>query len=94
MAYGTLPIVRETGGLRDTVIPYNEFTGEGNGFSFTNYNAHDMLHVIEYAVTQYRNKETWRNLMKNAMRTKYDWNTQSEEYLKLYREISEGSIDQ
>ncbi len=94
MAYGTLPIVRETGGLRDTVIPYNEFTGEGNGFSFTNYNAHDMLHVIEYAVTQYQNKETWRNLMKNAMRAKYDWNTQSEEYLKLYREISEGSIDQ
>ena len=89
MAYGTLPLVRETGGLRDTVIPYNEFTGEGNGFSFTNYNAHDMLHVIEYAVSQYKNKEVWQRLMKNAMCAKYDWNTQSEQYLKLYREVSE-----
>ncbi|HBV53291.1 MAG TPA: glycogen synthase GlgA [Clostridiales bacterium] len=89
MAYGTLPIVRETGGLRDTVTAYNEFTGEGNGFSFTNYNAHDMLHVIEYAVAQYKNREAWQKLVKNAMNAKYDWNTQSAKYLKLYRELSE-----
>ena len=50
LRYGTVPIVRETGGLRDTVLSYNEFTGEGNGFSFFNYNAHDMLHVIERAL--------------------------------------------
>ena len=89
MAYGTLPVVRETGGLRDTVTAYNEFTGEGNGFSFTNYNAHDMLHVIEYAVAQYKNREAWQKLVKNAMNAKHDWNTQSAKYLKLYRELSE-----
>ena len=49
MRYGTLPLVRETGGLKDTVQPYNQFTGEGTGFSFANYNAHEMLHVIEEA---------------------------------------------
>ena len=89
MAYGTLPLVRETGGLKDTVMPYNEFTGEGNGFSFTNYNAHDMLNVIEYAVSQYQDKEVWKNLIKNAMASRVDWKTQAEQYLKLYRETVE-----
>lgn len=89
MAYGTLPLVRETGGLSDTVIPYNEFTGDGNGFSFTNYNAHDMLNVIEYAVSCYQDKKTWTKLVKNAMRTKYEWKTQADEYLKIYNEILE-----
>ena len=89
MAYGTLPLVRETGGLSDTVIPYNEFTGDGNGFSFTNYNAHDMLNVIEYAVSCYQDKKTWTKLVKNAMRTKFEWKTQADEYLKIYNEIVE-----
>ncbi len=90
MSYGTLPLVRETGGLKDTVKPYNEFTGDGNGFSFTNYNAHDMLHVIEYAVSLYKNKEIWRRLMKNAMRSGFDWDTQADKYLKMYSEITEA----
>ena len=90
MSYGTLPIVRETGGLSDTVIPYNEFTGEGNGFSFTNYNAHDMLNVIEYAVDCFKDKKNWAKLVKNAMRTKFEWKTQAEEYLKIYNEILEA----
>lgn len=89
MAYGTLPLVRETGGLSDTVIPYNEFTGDGNGFSFTNYNAHDMLNVIEYAVSCYQDRKTWTKLVKNAMRTKFEWKTQADEYLKIYNEIVE-----
>ena len=89
MAYGTLPLVRETGGLSDTVIPYNEFTGDGNGFSFTNYNAHDMLNVIEYAVSCYQDKKTWTKLVKNAMRSKFEWKTQADEYLKIYNEIVE-----
>ena len=50
LRYGSIPIVRETGGLKDTVTPYNEYTGEGNGFSFTNYNADDLYNVIEYAI--------------------------------------------
>ena len=90
MSYGTLPIVRETGGLSDTVIPYNEFTGEGNGFSFTNYNAHDMLNVMEYAVNCFKDKKNWAKLVKNAMRTKFEWKTQAEEYLKIYNEILEA----
>ena len=89
MAYGTLPVVRETGGLKDSVIPYNEFTGEGNGFSFTHYNAHDMLNVIEYAVSCYKDKNTWNSIVKNAMQTRFDWATQGEEYIKIYNEILE-----
>ena len=57
MRYGTIPIVRETGGLRDTVLSYNEFSGEGNGFTFFNYNAHDMLHVIERSVGYFKNRK-------------------------------------
>lgn len=89
MSYGTLPLVRETGGLSDTVVPFNEFTGEGNGFSFANYNAHDMLNVIEYAVNCYQDKKMWTKLVKNAMRTKFDWKTQADEYLKIYSELLE-----
>ena len=56
LRYGTLPIVRATGGLKDTVVPYNEYTDEGNGFSFENYNAHDMLHTVRYALNIYQNR--------------------------------------
>ena len=56
LRYGTLPIVRATGGLKDTVVPYNEYTDEGNGFSFENYNAHDMLHTVRYALNIYQKK--------------------------------------
>ena len=84
MRYGTLPIVRETGGLKDTVQPYNEFTGEGNGFSFSNFNAHEMLGIIRYALNQYENPPVWQKLVQNAMRTKNDWDTRAKEYLKLY----------
>ena len=60
LRYGTVPIVRETGGLRDTVLSYNKFTDEGNGFTFFNYNAHDMLHTVRRAVHYYRhNREVW-----------------------------------
>ncbi|MDO4720141.1 MAG: glycogen synthase GlgA [Peptostreptococcaceae bacterium] len=89
LKYGTLPIVRETGGLRDTVIPYNQATGEGNGFSFTNYNAHDMLHVIEYALSVYEDKGVWKNLMLQAMNRDFSWNKSAKEYLKRYRELME-----
>ena len=87
MAYGTVPVVRETGGLRDTVIAYNEYTGEGNGFSFTNFNAHEMLHTLEYAISTYENKEAWDGIVSQAMKTKFDWPTQSKRYIALYKEI-------
>lgn len=87
MSCGTLPLVRETGGLRDTVIPYNEFTGEGNGFSFKNYNKDDMLNVIKYAVYCYQDKKKRNKIIRNALNTKFDRNRQAEEYLRVYSEI-------
>ena len=90
MRYGTVPIVRETGGLRDTVLSYNEFTQEGNGFTFFNYNAHDMLHTIERAVDFYaHHQEIWKELQMRGMKGDYSWNHSAEEYLKLYRSMFE-----
>ncbi|MED1201639.1 glycogen synthase GlgA [Heyndrickxia acidicola] len=86
--YGTIPIVRETGGLRDTVKPFNEFTNEGNGFSFTNYNAHDMLYTIERAVWFYRfQPNKWNMLVEKALQLDFSWNQSSKEYKKLYEKL-------
>ena len=82
--YGAVPIVRETGGLVDTIRPYNEFTGEGNGFSFTNYNAHDMMTVIKYALNIYGQKQKWNVLRRRAMNTDFSWRASAEKYLALY----------
>lgn len=89
MRYGTLPVVRETGGLRDTVLSYNEITGAGNGFTFLNYNAHDMLHVVERAVDCYRNHpDVWKRLMERAMRGEYGWDQSAQHYVDLYKELT------
>lgn len=86
LRYGTLPIVRETGGLRDTVLSYNEYTGEGNGFSFFNYNAHDMLNTIERAMHYYNEeKETWAMLQQRGMSGDYSWTNSAGKYLELYK---------
>ena len=85
MRYGTLPIVRETGGLKDTVKPYNQYTGEGNGFSFANYNAHEMKATVERAVNIYRYEpEVWTGLMRNAMSEDFSFARSAEEYARLY----------
>ena len=85
MRYGTLPIVRETGGLKDTVVPYNEYENTGDGFSFANYNAHDMLHVIKYALDVFENhKDRWQEMMQRAMRHDFSWKASAKEYEKLY----------
>ena len=68
MRYGSLPIVRETGGLKDTVIPYDYTTGKGTGFTFYSYNAHDLFNAVERAVGLYRDyKEDWQKIVNNAM---------------------------
>ena len=86
LRYGTVPIVRETGGLRDTVLSYNEYTDEGNGFSFFNYNAHDMLHTIERACDYYHNeKDIWKKLMTRGMTGDYSWTHSAKAYLNLYQ---------
>ena len=88
MRYGSVPIVRETGGLRDTVLSYNEFNGEGNGFTFFNYNAHDMLHTIERASDYYRNQpDVWKTLQKRGMEGDYSWNHSAKDYVRLYESL-------
>ena len=84
MAYGTLPIVRETGGLKDTVQPYNEYTGEGTGFSFSRYDSDDMAGAIHYALTTYYNKPVMTQLIKNAMSIDSSCENWAYEYGKLY----------
>ena len=90
MRYGSIPLVRETGGLKDTVIPYNKYTGEGNGFSFANYNAHEMYYCIKSAIDIYKeDKNTWNNIVRSAMNTDNSWKKSAKEYLRAYQEIVE-----
>ncbi len=88
MHYGTLPIVREVGGLKDSVKPYNQYTGEGTGFSFANYNAHEMLYKIKDAITlYYDNKEAWKKLQEQAMSEDFSWNNAAERYIEMYERL-------
>ena len=88
LLYGTVPVVRETGGLRDTVLSYNEYTGAGNGFSFFNYNAHDMLNTIKRALHFYRDKpDVWQMLMQRGMNGDYSWKHSAEMYVSLYQSM-------
>ena len=89
LRYGALPIVRETGGLKDTVHPYNKETGEGNGFSFANYNAHEMLNVIKDALSIYQDKCIWNQLVKNALKSNNSWEKSAKEYHILYKNLIE-----
>jgi starch synthase len=88
LRYGALPLVRETGGLKDTIVSYNEINGEGNGFSFTNYNAHDFLYTIRRAHKLYKKKKIWTRIMEDAFNSNYSWDSSAQEYLKLYRELT------
>lgn len=88
LKYGTVPIVREVGGLKDTIIPYDKITKEGNGFSFKNFNAHELLFTIKDALNIYNNeKDNWKQLIENGMKSKYDWESSSLEYIELYKGI-------
>ena len=88
MRYGTLPIVRETGGLKDTVIPFNQYTGTGNGFSFMNINAHELLFTARYACDVYRHMpEAWQGLVQSAMTSDFSWDRSAAEYIKLYQSL-------
>ncbi|RIA77838.1 starch synthase [Anaeroplasma bactoclasticum] len=90
MRYGTLPLVRETGGLKDTVIPYNHFNGAGTGFSFTNYDAGALKEVMYLAIDTYNNhKDDWKKLIKQAMEMDFSWNASALVYMDLYRKLSQ-----
>lgn len=88
MRYGTLPVVRETGGLRDTVIPYNQFTGSGTGFSFSNINADEMADVVLLAADVFWNhKEAWTQLQEQAMSSNFTWHRAANDYLDIYHSL-------
>ena len=88
LRYGTLPIVRETGGLKDTVEPYNEFEKTGTGFSFSNYNAHEMLNTVRYAERIYYDKKRdWNKMIERAMTQDFSWMNSARQYEDLYRSL-------
>ncbi len=85
LRYGTVPIVRETGGLKDTVEPYNEYEGRGTGFSFRNYNAHEMLNTIRYAEGIYTHKKReWNKIIERGMRADFSWEQSAHKYSDMY----------
>lgn len=91
MRYGTIPIVRETGGLRDSVKPYNRFEDTGTGFSFLNYNAHELLDTVRRAVDLYRDAPAlWARLAARAMAEDFSWNERARDYEKLYAQLTAG----
>lgn len=87
LRYGTIPMVRETGGLKDTVEPYNEYDESGVGFSFANYNAHEMLNMIRYAESIFKQKERWHKLMERGMKRDYSWKASAKEYVAMYDQL-------
>ncbi len=87
MRYGAIPVARATGGLVDTVIPYDKATQQGNGYLFADYNAHDMMYTIKKALTLFRDFNSWKLLMQNAMSTDYSWARSAKEYKALYERL-------
>lgn len=88
LRFGTLPIVRETGGLKDTVEAYNEYEKTGTGFSFTNYNAHEMMNTVRYAEQIYYDKKRdWNKMIERAMEADFSWESSAKQYEELYRNI-------
>lgn len=87
LRYGTIPIVREIGGLKETVESYNDHQHTGNGFSFTNYNAHDMLYTIDRALRFYKDKEHFTTLIENAMSSDFSWEKSAYKYIDLYENL-------
>jgi starch synthase len=85
LKYGTVPIVRETGGLKDTIQPFNEYENTGNGFSFSNYNGDDMLNVINYAKKIYfENKRAWNKIVERGMHQDFSWKNSAKRYEDVY----------
>ncbi len=95
MRYGALPVVRETGGLKDSVQPYNRYTGEGNGFSFANFNAHELLFTLKDAIAVYDNdRPAWDKLVQQAMETDFSWAASAKQYLNLFYNLCGREIPQ
>ncbi len=90
LRYGTVPVVRETGGLRDSIQPYNKYTDEGTGFSFANFNAHEMLFTLERAVDYFHDHKLWQRLQRRGMAMDFGWDASARRYLALYEDMLKG----
>ncbi|MGH4123059.1 MAG: glycogen synthase GlgA [Clostridium sp.] len=89
LKYGSIPIVRETGGLKDTITPYNKYTGNGNGFSFENYSSDELMDAITRALDLYKDKDSWNKLVNNAMNSNNSWENSAKNYIDLYSDLLE-----
>lgn len=87
LRYGSVPVVRETGGLKDTIIPYNKYTGEGNGFSFRNYNSIELYDCLQKAIAYYQDEKVWNDLVKSAIESNNSWEKSAKVYEELYLSI-------
>jgi starch synthase len=94
MRYGTLPIVRQTGGLADTVEAYNKFQHSGTGFGFLNINAHELLFTAKEAIGVYKeHPDTWSNMVRSAMYKNFSWDKSADQYINLYQDIMKENVD-
>ena len=87
LTYGTVPIVRETGGLADTVVKYNEKTEEGTGFVFKKYDVKEMMKEIKRAVKLFDDKKTWNKIIKSGMKQDFSWDVSAKGYIELYKSM-------
>ena len=87
LRYGSIPIVRETGGLKDTISPYNQYNGVGNGFGFKNFNSNELMQIMEYALTIYNDKNAWNNIIRQAMNSDNSWEKSAMQYKWLYEGV-------
>ena len=87
LRYGSIPIVRETGGLKDTIIPYNEYDESGNGFGFRNYSSDELLITLRYALDIFKDKKRWNKIVKSAMDSDNSWNKSAGEYMRIYKDM-------
>lgn len=90
LRYGTIPIVRETGGLKDSIVPFNPETGKGNGITFATVNAHDMLFAVTRALELYGDGKQWKKLMTNAMKSDFSWKQSTQKYIEIYEDLCGG----
>ncbi len=89
LRYGTVPVVRRTGGLEDTIVDYKQNPKEGTGFSFKHYNCEEFLEAIQHALDLYQDRTAWNNLVERCMRTRFSWNKSAKEYIEQYKRIME-----
>ena len=90
LKYGAVPIVRQTGGLNDTIIPFDKYTNTGNGLTFPNFNAHELLFTVKKGLSYYEDAALWDHIVKNAMESDYSWDRSAQAYMNIYKQIISG----